>query len=153
MSYVDPTTPNAADYTTFLQTELQIPAAALPANSPWITYALNRSIDMTLQVPTVAAEDYVNTVYCGAAHIQLSITPDQPGQDYFSTAQGASGFALSGATSGVVSSASDQGTSSSFAVPSAMSRLTFQDLQFSKTPWGRAWLSWGQDFGPAWGVS
>ncbi len=151
--YVNPTVPNVADYTTFLTNELQIPATALPTNSPWITYAFNRGMAFTLPVCTVDAGDYVNTVYCCAAHVQLEITPDQPGQTYFAAARSKDGFGLVLTGTGVSASGSDQGTSSTLVVPESMKRLTFQDLQFAKTPWGRVWLGWGQDFGSIWGLT
>lgn len=130
-----------------------VPGAALPltdtSGSPWITFAFNRAMALTLRVPTVQANDYVHVVYSCATHVQLEITPDQPGQTFFSSKQGngPSGFGLGTPTAGIVASASDQGTSTNFTVPEAMKRLSFQDLQFSKTPWGRVWLAWGQDFG------
>lgn len=121
--------------------------------SPWIGFAFNRGLALTLVVPGTDASDYVHVVYCCAAHIQLEITPDLAGQTYFATAAGQQGFALSSSIAGVVAGASDQGTSSSVTVPDAMRNLTFQDLQFSKTPWGRTWLGWGQDFGAPWGLT
>jgi hypothetical protein len=125
------------------------------SGSPWIEFAFNRAMALTLRVPTTQANDYVHVVYSCATHIQLEITPDQPGQIFFGLKQGngPGGFALGTPTAGIVGSASDQGTSTTFTVPEAMKRLSFQDLQFSKTPWGRAWLGWGQDFGSPMGVS
>jgi hypothetical protein len=123
--------------------------------SPWLGFAFNRAMALTLRVPTVQANDYVYVVYACATHVQLEITPDQPGQSFFSSKQGngPGGFGLGTPTAGIVASASDQGTSTTFTVPEAMKRLSFQDLQFSKTPWGRTWLGWGQDFGSPVGVS
>lgn len=136
-----------------------VPGAAPPlvdaSGSPWIEFAFNRAMALTLRVPTTQAKDYVHVVYSCATHVQLEITPDQPGQTFFSSKQGngPSGFGLGTPTAGIVGSASDQGTSTTFTVPEAMKRLSFQDLQFSKTPWGRTWLGWGQDFGFPMGVS
>lgn len=149
--YVNPTYPNVQDFTTFLQTGLAIPESALPSDSVWIGYAFNLALALTLRVPTVSYHDYVHVVYCCGAHILLTITPDQPGMTYFADAQ--KSFGLSSPISGVIASSSDQGTSSGTAVPDAMKRLTFQDLQFTQTPWGRTWLGWGQDFGSPWGVT
>ncbi|MHB8388159.1 MAG: hypothetical protein ACYDBH_01100 [Acidobacteriaceae bacterium] len=149
--YINPTAPNLQDFTTFLQTELAIPASVLPSDSPWIGYAFNRAMALTLQVQGVSPDDYVHVVYCCGAHIQLTITPDQPGMTYFADAQ--KSFGLSSPISGMVSGSADQGTSGNYAVPDAMKRLTFQDLQFSQTPWGRTWLGWGQDFGSPWGIT
>ena len=125
------------------------------SGSPWIGFAFNRGMSFTLSVPTVQANDYVHVVYACATHVQLEITPDQMGQTFFVAKQGngPGGFGLGTPTAGIVAAASDQGTSTTFVVPEAMERLSFQDLQFSKTPWGRTWLGWGQDFGSPVGVS
>lgn len=154
--YVTPGVPNVTDYTTFLRNELDIPVSALPDNSSWITWALNRGVALIQNFPGYVDQyDYTNVVYNCAAHIQIEITPDQPAQSFFSTLRGGGegGFNLVGSVTGILSAASDQGTSQSMVVPDAMQRLTFQDLQFAKTPWGRVALGWGQDIGPVWGVT
>ena len=54
---------------------------------------------------------------------------------------------------GVVSGSSDEGTSQTLAVPDVMGQLTQNDLQFTKTPWGRYWLGYGQSVGPLWDLT
>lgn len=138
-----------------LATGSAAPPSEDTSGSPWITFAFNRAMALTLPVFTVSANDYVHVVYCCAAHVQIEITPDQPSQSYFTTARGNgdTGFNINSPISGVVAEAADENTSSKLEVPDAMKRLTFQDLQFSKTPWGRVWLGWGQGFGPVWGLT
>lgn len=148
-------TPIAIGTTSYAINTLTTGTASPPATdttgSPWITYAFNASNRLTLAVPTVAAQDYVNVVYCGAAHTQLFITPDLPNQQYFANAR--SNFNMLKPANGLVTQATDQGTSSTTVVPDTMKRLNFADLQFITTPWGRWWLGWGQDYGTPWGIS
>lgn len=136
-----------------LATSGAAPPAVDNSGSPWITWAYNRGLALTLAVPGTSAGDYVNTVYCCATHVQLSITQDIAGSTFFQTQRSSTGFSLLTPASGTLSSSSDQGTSASWVVPDAMKNLTLQDLDFAKTPWGRVWIAWGQDFGNAWGVS
>ena len=154
--FVTPGSPNLADYTLFLQNSVQIPTTALPVDSPWISYAFNQGMAMTQYVAPVSSIEYVLAVYNCAAHIQIVITPDQPGQTYFQQMRGAQaqgGFGLSSMPIGFLSSASDNGTAQSMVVPDSLRNLTIGDLQFLQTPWGRFWLSYCQDFGSVWGLS
>lgn len=54
---------------------------------------------------------------------------------------------------GVLSSASDNGTSQGMTVPKSLQNLTIADLQNMKTPWGLEYLSILQQVGPIWGLS
>lgn len=219
MAFVTPSTPNVADFTTFLQTSLNIPTSALPSNSPWITYAFNQAMAMTLYVPEVTAIEYVLAVYNGGAHILIKITPDQQALvtasitsgvldvtaitsgtvavgmqvlnvaapvpnvisfgtgtggtgtytldqsitvsstsmtlqgTYFQNLRGNSGFDLVGVPIGFLSASSDESTSQSMVVPESLQNLSLTDLDFMRTPWGRWWIEYGQDFGTVWGLS
>jgi hypothetical protein len=78
--FVQPTTPNVADYTTWLLGQGFLPQY-LPAGSSWIEYALNQALIIVNQYgqcivggsPNVA---YTLAVYNCATHIQVKITPD-----------------------------------------------------------------------------
>ena len=153
--FVTPNTPNVTDYTTFLQTSVGIPVSALPADSPWITYAFNQGLALTAYIPTITPIVYVLAVYNCATHLQIKITPDQPAQTYFSTLRGSGegGFNLVGVPTSVLSGSADQGTSQAMAVPESLKNLTLTDLDFMRTPWGRDWIQYGQDIGPLWGLA
>lgn len=59
-----------------------------------------------------------------------------------------------GFVSGVVQSTNDESTGGSLVVPKAFEALTIGDLQYLKTPWGREYLNYAQQFGPSsWGLS
>lgn len=128
----------------------------LPANSPFLGYAFNRALDIVFSVPTVSGYDYTLAVYNCAGHIQIKITPDQVvdgvQRQYFLGKR--KEFLLLQPVNGTVSSTSDQGSSTTFAVPEGLENLTIQDLDFMKTFWGREYLAYAQDYGPTvWGLS
>lgn len=153
--FLTPSSPNLADFLTFLATSVQIPLSALPTGSPWPQYALDHAIALAL-LPSCLPSPvmYTLAVYNGATHVLLAITPDQPGQTYFANARAEAGFGIALPSSGVVSGASDQGTSGSLVQPEWAKGLTISQLQFFKTPWGRELLSWNQSYGPAaWGLT
>ncbi len=219
MAFVNPTTPNVADFTTFLQTSVGIPTSALPTNSPWITYAFNQAVALTLQIAQVTAIEYVLAVYNCGTHILIKITPDEQAlvtasittgtldvtdvasgtiavgmqilniatpvptitafgtgtggtgtytisQDltvsstsmtlqgtYFQTQRGKDGFDLVGVPNAFLSASSDESTSQTMAVSDALQTLSLTDLDFMRTPWGREWIEYGQDYGPVWGLT
>jgi hypothetical protein len=58
-----------------------------------------------------------------------------------------------GFVSGVIQSASDEGTSTSFVVQEAAENFTLSNLQNLKTPYGRAYLAFAQSYGTLWGMN
>ena len=97
----------------------------------------------------------------------MNIAPDvtpvvpYPANNADSKANGVGFFAYNraqynmlGFVSGVIQAAADEVTSESMLVPDALKGLTLANLQQLKDPWGRNYLQWAQDYGPAaWGVS
>jgi hypothetical protein len=53
----------------------------------------------------------------------------------------------------VVSSSADVSTSESLLVPDAAKGFQFADLQYLKTPYGRAYLGYAQRYGQLWGIT
>ncbi|HUW79729.1 MAG TPA: hypothetical protein VMV54_02395 [Acidocella sp.] len=153
--FVTPDTPNLPDFLTFLGNSVQIPSVALPSNSAWPGYALNQAIGLTLAPPSLPAPImYTLAVYNCATHVLFQITPDQTGQTYFTNARSAAGYGLIQPSTGLIVGAADQGTSGNMAVPEWASKLTVGQLDFFKTPWGRAYLAWTQSYGPnVWGIT
>lgn len=74
------------------------------------------------------------------------ISPGTFGYGFFSNARDQ--FDLMSLTAGVVSGATDQGTSDTLVVPDFFKNLTMDDLSLLLTPWGRAYQGWAQAFGP-----
>ena len=63
-------------------------------------------------------------------------------------------FNINGFVSGVISSASDESTSEGMVVGDWASKVTLQDLQTLKTPYGRAYMAIAQQAGDAiWGLT
>lgn len=157
MTWTNPNAPNLTDYTAWLQNVVGINVAYLPSSSPFIGYAFNRAINITLNVPTqLSGLEYTLAVYNCATHIQLKITPDQivngVSFDYFLKKRAE--FTLLNPVVGLVATSSDEGTSVTNAVPDALAQLTLMDLDFMRTPWGREYLAFSQDYGPnVWGLS
>jgi hypothetical protein len=151
MAWTNPNAPNITDFLSFVADNMQIPSSALPAGSPWPQYALDRAINLVFSIPAVAATDYTIAVYNCAGHILLGLAPDQTGQTYFQTARVS--FDMLEASSGVIASSGDQGTYNAFAVPESLTKLTVGDLYFFKTPWGREYLAYAQDFGEIAGLT
>jgi hypothetical protein len=144
--------PNVTDLYTFLTTVAAVPTSALPANSPYIAWALSYSEEMTLGVFRAIGQDfYCFAVYLLATSFLINWCPDQLGQTYFQTAR--NGFGISSFTGGTVQSASDQGTSAGLDAPDFIKGLTPGQLQALKDPFGRQWLAMSAELGPIWGIS
>jgi|SRR6185312_7820034 len=151
MAWANPNAPNLPDFVLFVRDSMGIGVLLLPDNSPYFGYAFNQAMGLVLSIPTVGGIDYTLAVYNCGGHILIRITPDQTGRDFFIQARET--YALLKPVSGVVNSSSDNGTSFSSSVSDALEQLTISDLQFFKTPWGREYLAFAQDFGGIWGLS
>lgn len=147
--FVSPNTPNLADFLTFLSNSVQIPAPALPSNSPWPGYALDQAIALTLNPPCAPGILYTLAVYNCATHLLFAITPDESGQTFFANARSAQGFNLIAPAVGIVNSTSDNGSSTSLTPPKWADGLTVAQLGLMATPWGREYLAWAQSYGPS----
>jgi hypothetical protein len=62
-------------------------------------------------------------------------------------------FNLAGFVPGVISASNDESTGQSILNPEFMKGLTLGNLQNLKTPFGRQYLAFAQDYGQIWGVS
>jgi hypothetical protein len=152
--------PTLAGFQAFITGVMGINALYLPSNSPAIGWAFSMAMmivnpDLALvATPSnapVQTSMYTQAVYNLAADNLINYAQDQTGRTYFAdlrTAYGINNFAA-----GVVSAASDQGTSSSMVVPDNLHNLTLSQLQNLKTPWGRQYLAFAQTAGTMWGVA
>lgn len=155
MAFANPSSPNLPDFLQFLADSVQISSAALPSDSPYPQYALDQAIALVLNPSgaTYPGVMYSLACYNAATHILLVITPDQTGQNWFANVRGNNsssippGFALNAPSTGLVVSTSDQGTSAGLAEPEWAKGLTVGQLDFYRTPWGRAYLSFQQSYG------
>ena len=92
---------------------------------------------------------YTLAVYNLATAILFQITPDQDGQTYFTNARSPQGYNLISPAFGLVTSASDQGTSGALTAPDWVKNLTVGQMELFRTPWGRAYLAYAQSYGPS----
>lgn len=156
-----PTAPTPAGFLDFIRTYMGIDAAKLPNNSPFIPFAYEIALLTTnLYFAAVVPAIYTMMVYNLAADILVDTAQDQPGSPtygepalpYFANLRRS--FNSNGFVAGVVSSTSDNGTSTSLVVAESLSGLTLSDLQNLKTPWGRQYLAWAQKWGTGlWGLT
>jgi hypothetical protein len=139
-----------------LSTGLVIPPTVNTTGWTWPSYAMGRAQRLVLNIPAIAGADYTLAVYNCATHILLNIAPDtsaiyKDGVGFFAYMRNE--FDLNEPASGVISSSSDQGTSSSFTVPHQFENFTVSDLDFFRTPWGRFYIGYAQDFGAISGLT
>ena len=125
------------------------PPTTPTASSPWLGYAFDQALALTLSV--AGGVSYTLAVYNCAGHIQIRITPDVNGRmnEEGSFTQMRGTFDLLKQSNGLVEQTSNVDTSSTFAVSDALKQLTLTDLNFMKTPWGREALAYMQDYGPS----
>lgn len=145
--FLFPNTPNIVDFLAFLRNSVGVPSVALPGTSPWPQYALTQAISIVLVAPLGII--YTLAVYNCATHLLYTITPDVAGQNYFANARGNKGYGLIVPSTGLVAATADETTSTTLASPDWAKRLTVQQLQMMKTPWGREYLSYAQSYGPS----
>lgn len=136
----------------FIRNSMGINTTVLPDNSTDIDTALALAIEIAY-LPTKKASPliYDLSVYNLAGSNLVEFANDQTGLTYFAALR--TQFGINGFMPGVISSAGDEGTSSSTLNPDFMKGLTMADLQYIKTPWGRAYMSYAQRIGAVWGIS
>lgn len=161
--------PTLAGFILFIRDYMGISTALLPDDSVYIEAAYQVALATVLkQMKKVCAPSspytsiYGLAVYNLAGDRLINYAQDLPGSDVIPGSDPPEKFFaytrrqwdIFGFTSGVVQSSSDETTSGSFVVPKAFEALTIGDLQNIKTPWGRQYLAFAQDFGPSiWGLS
>lgn len=142
------TTPTEAEYlNVFLRTSVGITTDALPDDNIAIGISYALAIEtVNRYFKAVSPPLYVWAVYNLAAALLFNFALDTPPSTFFADAR--TKFNINGFVAGVISSASDNGTSAGTVVPASLSQLTIADLQLLKTPWGREYLSIAQKWGP-----
>lgn len=166
LTYPPTTTPQPtlAGFQNFVWNEQGIPQAALPIDSVWWGWAfgfatgtVNRKLN---QVP---GPFYLLAVYNLGMDFLVNNAADQPapaglypennpdGKLYFAYLRDK--MDLNGFKAGVIEASADETTSANFAVPDALKNLTVDQLQLTKTPWGRNYLGYAQKVGTLVGIT
>lgn len=143
--------PTLAGFQLFILNSMGINTTVLPQNSTDIVNAYNLAIDtVNLLIANVSTNYYSLAVYNLAGDFLINFAQDQAGQTYFSGLR--STFHINDFVPGVVSTTSDESTSTALEVTEQFKNLIISDLQNLKTPYGRMYLSIAQKFGGIWGV-
>ena len=157
--FTTPTKPNIADYLMFLRQGVGIGPAFLPDDSLWVQTSFDiamGTVNLALMAlpgssPT-AVPIYVLAVYNLAADRLLNFALDEPGQCYFRDLR--SSLGLNAFMPGFVTASADQGTSQTLALIESVKNFTVTDLQMMKTPYGRMYIDFAQNYGPyIWGLT
>lgn len=147
--------PSLAGYITFLRTIVMIPASVLPDDSPYITYSYNLSVEIVYEgFNCISNTIYTDMVYNLATDILVNVAQDQPGQvppTFWADLR--EKYSINAFVAGVIQSSADENTSQSLLVPDAFKQLTLSNLANLKTPWGRAYLAYAQQWGSIWGLT
>lgn len=161
-----PSSPTVAGFLAWIRAIMQIGTGVLPDDSPYVPFAYNVAMNTTnralCKVPNLnrgLPSIYALAVYNLGGDRIINYAPDLPdapvyknGLPFFAYMR--SSLDINSFVGGVIQSTSDEGTSESMVVPDAFKNLTIGDLQLLKTPWGRQYLAFAQDYGPAvWGLS
>ncbi|MCO4880241.1 hypothetical protein [Paraburkholderia caribensis] len=140
----------------FQRTTVGIPVDVTPDQSPQMQMAYQIAcgwIPCELQLINPQAF-YQLAVDCGGASFLINWGVDTPtAQDPNFYKSLRTKYNTAGSFQGVITSASDDGTSDSFQVPDWVKNATMQDLQWLKDPFGRQLLGMLQQMGSLWGLS
>ncbi len=151
MSGTSPT-PTQAGFTAWIRSDMQISTSVLPDNAVWITYAYNISLEINdpcyaLVSPLI----YMLMVYNLGGDNLVNYAQDTPPSTFFTNLRAT--MKIGNFVAGVITSASDNGTSESIEAPDFMKQFTLANLQNLKTPWGRTYLQFAQRSGTIWGLT
>lgn len=154
-NFANPGEPNEADYLLFLRQGVGIRAEDLPADSMWIPATFGMAVGtvtLALDLSTVTPI-YSLAVYNFGADRLINFALDQPNRSFFTDLRNRLG--ITSFAAGLVSSSGDNaGSSQSLEVIEAAKRLTVTQLQMMKTPYGRNYIGFAQQYGPTvWGLT
>ena len=151
--------PTLSGYLSFIRNVMAVPTGALPDNSAVIATSYNTSLALVnralcrVRNPDPAQPSiYALAVYNLAGDRLVNYAQDIPPLTYFQDLR--KELNLTGFVGGIITSSNDESTGESLVVPKFAENLTMSDLQRLKTPWGRQYLEFIQDYGPSiWGFS
>jgi hypothetical protein len=144
--------PTLAGFVAWVRLAMGIDSAILPDNSPFFNYAFQVAMALVnTQLQTANPLIYQLAVYNLGGDNLVNWAQDTPPSTYFKDLR--TSFGCFNFTAGVVSSTSDEGTSSSYEIIKTMKDVTIGQLQNLKTPWGRQYLAFASEIGTNWGLS
>lgn len=178
--FANPRCPNLPDFVQFVRGQLNISAQLIPnpvvpdyiTDQPagnqvvdddeqpvwaditnWLMIALAAALEVVNDDIAISCSGVIYTlaVYNLGADILINITPDPTGQKLMSDLRHK--YKIEKPTTGVITSASNEGSSASVLNPEVMERLSPSQLQNMKTPWGRRYLGYAASVGTLWGLT
>jgi hypothetical protein len=143
--------PTLSGFIVFIRNMMQIPTGILPDNNQVISSSFDYAMATVNQLLLTVDLAYQNAVYNLAGDILINFGQDVTPSTVFADIRTA--YKINSFVPGIVSSTSDNGTSTSLATPDFFKDLTLSDLHLMKTPYGRAYLSIAQKAGYLWGIT
>lgn len=144
MAWVNPSTPNLADFTTYCQNQ-GIVATYTPSDSEYFQWAFNWSMADAMTCPNMPAIRYVLAVYDLGADRFITIAQDDNLGTFYQTQR--TQFGVLEFRPGVVMASGDNSTSQTLVVPDWYRELPLAAQEQIKTPWGRRYLAYAQMYG------
>jgi hypothetical protein len=162
--------PSLAGFNWFIRNIMGIPPMYLPDDAGIIPWAYEISVATVNQrfacVPSNSTPNsqiiYSQMVYNLGGHFVILWAPDVPGV-YYKIDQNDVGigyfaflrqnFGMNTFAPGVVEESDDETTRTKLHVPKSLENLTIQDLEYTKTPYGRTYLGEAQKWNRPWGLS
>ena len=143
---------NRIGYLAFIRGNMGIPILNLPDASTDIDTSLALAFEtVNLQIQQASQLYYDNAVYNVAAHFLIENASDQTGLSYFKDLRKA--WNVNQFVGGVIASTSDESTSESMTLPDFVQKMNLSELDYLKTPYGRAYMGIAQRLGFSWGMS
>lgn len=144
--------PTRAGFLLFIRGSMGINSTVLPDNSTDIDGAFALATETVYQpMAQASALLYDLSVYNLGGALLIEFASDQTGQTFFADAR--TKFNINGFAPGVIAATSDETSSETLLNPEFMKNLMMADLQYIKTPWGRAYMGYAQRIGTCWGIS
>ncbi len=141
-------TTSLSGFIEFVRSDMAVTAEQVPDSSPSLSLAYGGAVEwVNRDIEMVMPNLYAVAVY----NLAASFLVNYGSESVFSGFR--ESLKLNRLHVGVISSASDDSTSSQRLVPDFFKDLSLADLQMLQDPWGRRYLMIAQQFGSLWGLS
>lgn len=121
--------------------------ATVNAWSPYLAWSFGQASGASPDPPPgLVPIIWVLATYNLGFHVLLRIAQDVSGQTFFQDMR--TSFKIGSFVSGVLANANDENTGAQLVVPEAFKKLSLGNLDLLKTPYGREYLMYIQQYGP-----
>jgi len=148
-----PPTVTLENFVQWVRQIMQVPATAIADDSVFMLAAFECAKAWMPHYPSyhAVARLYTLAVFNLGGSLLLHSALDVPPSTYFADARKELG--IGALSAGMVSSASDESTSSTLTLSEALSNLSLFDLQRLQDPYGREALAFMMELGSLWGLT